>query len=237
MKLSLTLFLAAAAALALFPVHGARADDARAREIMQMVNDRYDGDTGIADQEMILIDKRGNERVRRIRTFEKEFGKDSRRIMFFQEPPDVKDTAFLTYDYDESGRDDDQWLYLPALKKVKRIASSEKDGSFMGSDFTYGDMTTRELSKYTFKILDEKVVRGQKTWVIEALPISGEVVDEFGYTKSVVFVRQDNYVVVRGVFWLNKGDKVKYLDVPDIREINGVWTSMEMHMKTQQGDR
>ena len=63
--------------------------------------------------------------------------------MFFLSPADVKDTGFLTYDYDEEGRDDDQWLYLPALKKTKRIASGDKSGSFMGSDFTYADMTDR----------------------------------------------------------------------------------------------
>ncbi len=225
--------------LAFLPCPGARAagDDPRAREIMQKVHDRDDGDTAVVDQEMILKDKRGKERVRRIRTFEKDFGKDSHRIMFFQEPPDVKDTAFLTYDYDDGKRDDDQWLYLPALKKVKRIASSEKDASFMGSDFTYGDMTKQELSKYLYQLLGEKEIEGQKAWIIQVDPASPEVVEEFGYTKSVVCIRQDNYLMVEGEFWLEKGDKVKTFHAPDIRVIDGVWTAMEMRMETRQGDR
>ncbi|MBW1990331.1 MAG: outer membrane lipoprotein-sorting protein [Deltaproteobacteria bacterium] len=234
-KLFVALCAAAAVLASAFYAHAE--DDAKAREIMQKVQDRYDGDTSVADQEMILKDKRGRKRVRKIKTYEKDFGEDTYSIMFFVEPADVKDTSFLTYDYDAESKDDDQWLYLPALKKVKRIASSDKDDPFMGSDFNYGDMTKRELSKFTFKLLGEKDVRGQKCWLIEATPISQDVVEEYGYDKYAVFVRQDNYVVVRGVFWVENSDKIKYLDVPDLKQIEGIWTPVEMHMKTQQGER
>ena len=105
------------------------------REIAQRVHDRDDGKTLSQDMTMILIDKNGKKRVRKIKTFSKDFGKDTYRIMFFLSPADVKDTAFLTYDYDDPNKDDDQWLYLPALKKVKRIPTSDKSSSFMGSDF------------------------------------------------------------------------------------------------------
>ncbi len=103
---------------------------------MQAVDDRDDGDDGISDLEMTLIDKRGNKRVRKIRSFSKDFGEDDYQLMFFLSPADVKDTGFLTFDYDDDDRDDDQWLYLPALKKTKRIATGDKSGSFMGSDFS-----------------------------------------------------------------------------------------------------
>ena len=101
---------------------------------MEKVNARDVGERSISEMEMILIDKKGNKRVRKLKTYGLEQGKDSKSLMFFISPADVKNTGFLTYDYDESGKDDDQWLYLPALRKTKRIASGDKSGSFMGSD-------------------------------------------------------------------------------------------------------
>jgi len=206
-----------------------------AREIMQAVDDRDDGDNRSADMKMVLTDKNGDERVRAIRSFDKDKGEDKQRIMFFLSPADVKDTGFLTYDYDAYEKDDDQWLYLPALRKSKRIASSDKSGSFMGSDFNYSDMTRRNLEDYDFKILKEDEVRGHKVWLIESTPRSRKVIEETGYKKSVVFVRQDNFVVVRAVNWVNEGDKLKYLDVEKLEKIDGVWTILHMSMTTKQG--
>jgi len=117
------------------------------RQIMEKVDARDDGDNMTADQEMILIDKNDHRRVRRMTFFSKDKGRDILKLMFFTAPADVRDTGFLTYDYYAGERDDDQWLYLPELKKVKRIASSDKDSAFMGSDFSYADMTKRVLDE------------------------------------------------------------------------------------------
>lgn len=206
-----------------------------AREIMQAVDDRDDGDNRVADMKMVLIDKNGDTRTRTIRSYDKDKGEDKQRIMFFLSPADVKDTAFLTYDYDAYEKDDDQWLYLPALRKTKRIASSDKSGSFMGSDFNYADMTRKNLDAYDFKILKEDEVRGARVWLIEALPKTREEIEETGYKKSVVFVRQDNFVVVRAVHWVNEGNKLKYQDVSGLEKIDGVWTITEMSMTTKKG--
>ena len=154
------------------------ADDAKARNIMEKVDARDEGDNRISDMEMILIDKNGSERVRKIRSLQKDKGEDTHRIMFFLEPADVTNTGFLTYDYDDSERDDDQWLYLPALRKSKRISSSDKSGSFMGSDFTYSDMTSRDLEDYDFEFIKEMKVGDHKVWVIESSPRNEKVIDE-----------------------------------------------------------
>ncbi len=205
------------------------------REIMERVDARDDGDRAIEDVEMVLIDKRGNQRVRKIRAFSRDEGKDTHTIMFFLSPADVKDTAFLTYDYDDPDKDDDQWLYLPALKKTKRIASTDKSGSFMGSDFTYADMTDRELDYYNYRLMKEDEVDGVKVWQIEAIPNTEKEIEETGYTKSVLFVRQDNYVVIRAVNWVKKGKRLKYFDVKKLDLIDGIWVPTEMQMTTKKG--
>ena len=105
------------AALVVFGIPAARADDAQARSIMEKVDARDDGDNQTSDMEMILIDKNDKQRARTIKTFGKDKGEDKLKLMFFLEPADVKDTAFLTYDYDDPEKDDDQWMYLPALRK------------------------------------------------------------------------------------------------------------------------
>jgi len=211
------------------------ADDAKAREIMQKVEDRDEGDNMISEMQMTLIDKSGSKRIRRIKSFTKFFGEDRYRLMFFLHPADVKDTGFLTYDYDAPEKSDDQWLYLPALRKSKRIATEDKSGSFMGSDFTYYDMTRRVTSDYDYKLLKEDTVNGAKVWIIESIPRRKEIVDESGYTKSVVFVRQDNYMVIRGVHWLKDGGRLRYQEVMDLKQIEGIWTALEIHMTTKAG--
>ena len=208
-----------------------------AREIMERVDDRDDGDKITQDLRMILIDKNGSQRKRTIRSWSMDAGKDSHSIMFFLSPADVKDTGFLTYDYDDGEKDDDQWLYLPALKKTKRIASGDKSGSFMGSDFTFADMTDRNLDYYDYKILQESEVGGHPVWVIEAIPNTEDEIEETGYTKQILFVRKDNYVVVRAKSWLKKGGRHKYLDVKKLELIDGIWVATEMHMTTKKGKK
>ncbi len=205
-------------------------DDPAARAIMEKVDARDDGDNQTSDMEMILIDKRGKKRVRKLGVFSKDKGEDTLRLMYFLEPADVKDTAFLTWDYDDPDKDDDQWLYLPALRKTKRIASSDKSGSFMGSDLNYSDMTDRNLEDYDFTLKKEMDVKGVKTWLIESIPRSKKVIKETGYKKSLIFVRQDNYVVIRAVNWVKDGRYLKYDDVRRLDLIDGIWVATETHV-------
>ena len=207
------------------------------REIMEKVNARDTGDRSITEMEMILIDKKGKKRVRKLKTYSLEQGKHSKSLMFFISPADVKNTGFLTYDYDESGKDDDQWLFLPALKKTKRIAASNKSGSFMGSDLNYSDMTSPDLDLYDYTLMKETEVKGQKVWQIKAVPKTKDEAKKSGYSKSVVFIRQDNYVMIRGVRWVHKKKRNKYLDVRKLEKIDGIWVSTEMHVTTKSGKK
>ena len=207
------------------------------REIMEKVNARDEGDRSKGEMEMILIDKKGKKRIRKLKTFGGKKDKDTLSLMFFLSPADVKNTGFLTYDYNESGKDDDQWLYLPALRKTKRIAAGDKSGSFMGSDLNYSDMTTPDLDLYDYTLMKETEVRGNKVWQIKAVPKSKDEAKKSGYSKSVIFIRQDNYVMIRAVRWVYKKRRNKYLDVKKLEKIDGIWVSTEMHVTTKTGKK
>ena len=212
------------------------ADDTIARAIMEKVDARDEGNTLEQDMLMILIDKNGNQRTRDLKSYAKDFGVDNHRTMFFKSPADVKNTAFLTYDYDDGAKDDDQWLYLPALKKVKRIPSTDKSSSFMGSDFSYFDMTDRDLEDYDFKLIKDTEVRGHPAWMIESTPRNQAIIDESGYEKTIAIVRKDNHMVVRAINFLTNGKK-KYLDIKQIRLESGIWLVDEMTMTTKKGNQ
>jgi Outer membrane lipoprotein-sorting protein len=214
----------------------AHAEELTARAIVERFDARDDGDNSTQDLEMILVDKRGAQRVRKLRSYEHDVGADEQSMMFFVAPADVKDTGFLTYDYRDPARDDDQWLYLPALSRTKRIASADKSGSFMGSDFSYADMTKRPLDAYRYTLMKDDQIDGQPVWQIESVPITEQEQEETGYTKSVSFVRKDNFVVVRSVAWVKKGDRLKYFEVKKLEQIDGIWVATEMDMSTRKGD-
>jgi hypothetical protein len=207
------------------------------RDIMQKVNDRDDGDRSISEMEMILIDKNGKQRVRKIKTYGREQGQKTQSLMFFLTPADVKNTGFLTYDYDESGKDDDQWLYLPALRKTKRIASGDKSGSFMGTDLNYSDMTSPDIDLYKYNLMKETKVRGQKVWQIKSVPKTKAEAEKSGYSKSVIWIRQDNYMMTRAVRWVYNKKRNKYFDAKKIEKIDGIWIATELHVTTKSGKK
>jgi hypothetical protein len=206
-----------------------------ARQIMERVNERPTGDSVTADMRMVLIDREQRRRERRIRSFSKDEGEVKHAVLFFLAPADVKGTGFLTRSYESGDRDDEQWIYLPALHKTKRIASSDRSGSFMGSDFTYADLSAKDLDDYGYTLLKETEVEGQKAWLIQAVPRSPEVVEESGYEKSVLFVRQDNDVIVRAVHWVAGKPQLKYMEVKKLELIDDIWVATETQMTTKEG--
>jgi hypothetical protein len=214
----------------------ARAEPLSGRQIMERVDARNDGEREQRDMEMRLIDKNGSTRTRQLRMWRRDVGEDVQSILFFVTPADVKDTGFLTYDYDDPNKDDDQWLYLPALKKTKRIATGDKSGSFMGSDFSYADLTERNLANYDYRLIREDEVNGVKVWQVEAIPNTPKEIEETGYTKSVYVVRQDNDVMVRAISWLRRGGRMKYYEVKRLEQIDGIWVATEMHMSTRKDE-
>jgi hypothetical protein len=226
-----------AAALCLAPAWGAaRAQPPTGHEIMERVDARDDGDRAVQDMQMLLIDQSGSTRTRRLRMWRRDVGKDVQTILFFLAPADVKDTGFLTYDFDDPDKDDDQWLYLPALKKSKRIATADKSGSFVGSDFSYADLTKRPLERYDYQLVETGEQDGVPVWQVEAVPNNPAEIDETGYTKIRYVVRQDNAVVVSADFTLRRGGRLKHYAVKRLEQIDNIWVATSMQMATRKGD-
>ena len=102
----------------------------------------------------------------------------------------------------------------------------------MGSDFSYADITRRVLDDWNYKLLKESEVNGKKVWLVEAVPVSKEVEDRYGFKKSIIFVQQDNFMEVRAIHVLQKGNRVKYMEVKKLEKIDGIWVATERWMKT-----
>ena len=184
-----------------------------------------------ASMEMILRNRAGEKSVRqlRIKTLEVE-GDGDKGLSLFDEPADVRGTAMLTYSH--GLKPDDQWLYLPALKRVKRIASRNKSGPFMGSEFAYEDLGSQEVEKYSYRYLrDEPCGDGWQCWVIERIP----AYEYSGYSRQVVWIDQQEYRPVRADFYDRKGDSLKTLTWSGYQEYAGrFWRADEMFMENHQ---
>lgn len=200
------------------------------RDIAVKVDERPDGDDRQSTLEMTLINKRGKKRVRVISSYYKDYGKDSKAIMFFESPSDVKGTGFLQFEYDDSAKDDDRWLYLPALKRVRRISGSSKNEYFMGSDFTYDDLGGRSVDEDEHTLLREEEVDGQKCWVVESVSKDSG----YMYSKVVRWIRQDALMDIKIEFYDRQAALMKVLTVSDLRLKDGFWTAFSMEMDNLQ---
>lgn len=194
-------------------------------------------DTGFVNQvsqaRMTLRNKQGQESTRSmtIKSFEVE-GDGDKSLTIFSSPRDVKGTAFLSFTH--ALEPDDQWLFLPALKRVKRISSSNKSGPFMGSEFAYEDISSQEVEKYTYQYIREEEVLGSKGHVIERVPVD----PKSGYTKQVVWIDGANWRIGKIDFYDRKGEKLKTLTFEDYKQYsNEKWRSNRMEMVNHQSGK
>jgi len=183
-----------------------------------------------ADMVMTLKNKSGQTSTRliRIRTLEVE-GDGDKSLSIFDEPADVKGTKMLTYSH---GLDpDDQWLYLPALKKVKRISSRNKSGPFMGSTFAFEDLSSQEVEKYTYKYLRDEACGEMNCYVIERYP----AYKFSGYTRQVAWIDTEGYRMVKVEYYDRKKSLLKTLNAGDFQQYLGhYWRPGTMDMVNHQ---
>lgn len=183
-----------------------------------------------AELRMILKNRHGDESTRMIRNRTLEVqGDGDKSLVIFDNPRDVKGTAFLSFTH-KTGPDD-QWLYLPALKRVKRISSANQSGSFMGSEFAYEDITSQEVEKYTYRWLRDEICNGQPCFVIERDPLD----PRSGYTRQVVWIDQAEYRLQKIDFYDRKNKLLKTLTHKNYKQyLEKYWRSEEMLMINHQ---
>jgi hypothetical protein len=198
-----------------------------ATEIMMRVYARPQPSDMSALLTMTLIDSKGRERVRSIKQLSASFGTLDKKIMQFQDPADVRGTSFMNWSYAEVGKGDDQWIYLPALKRVKRISSDGRGESFMGSDFSYDDLAERHPNEDSHKIIGSETIAGEECWIIESSPID----KNYSYSKVLSWVSKNKQLGFRRDFYDKGGKLLKTLTIHKAEDIGGflMITHTEMH--------
>jgi len=194
-------------------------------------------DSGFVDSrvsmQMILRNRHGQESKRSIRTRTLEVtGDGDKSLIIFDTPRDIKGTAFLSYTHVKG--QDDQWIYLPALKRVKRISSNNKSGPFMGSEFAYEDISSSEVEKYTYKYLNDDTINGKPCFVVERISVD----KNSGYTKQIVWIDQAEYIPLRLEYYDRKGSLLKTLTVLEYQQyLDKFWRADRMEMVNHQNGK
>lgn len=219
--------------LLILPLHNAIAETAEEKGLAMAVEaDRRD--TGWIDQtvdlEMILTNKHGvsSRRTMRLKSFEVE-GDGDKSLTIFDDPRDIKGTAFLSHTH--ALKPDDQWLYLPALKRIKRISSANKSGPFVGSEFAYEDFSSQEVEKYTYKWLRDEAIDGHDVFVIERFP----QYKYSGYTRQISWMDKKMYQPRKVEYYDRKNTLLKTLVFSDYEQyLDQYWRAGKMEMVNHQ---
>jgi len=185
-----------------------------------------------SEMTMTLINANHQKRQRKMKMIILEKDSGNKSLMTFLSPADVKGTKFLNYEH--INKDDDQWLYLPALKRTKRIASKNKSGSFMGSEFSYEDLSSFNVKKYIFKgDAKEESLNGENVYVGERKPVS----KSSGYTKQISWVDTKEFLIKKVEYYDRKHELLKTALFEDYQKISGVWRVGKMTMTNHQNDK
>ena len=198
--------------------------------------DKRDSGWGDSQQDvmMILRNRHGEESKREIRGKSLEVKDDGdKSLTIFDTPRDVKGTAFLNFTHKKG--DDDQWLYLPALKRVKRISTRNKSGSFMGSEFAYEDISSQEVEKYTYKWIRDEVYDGKDCFVVEFYPIDKK---NSGYTRLIKWIDKSDYNTLKVEYYDRKESLLKTLTFKGYKKyLDKYWRAGEMNMVNHQNGK
>ncbi len=186
-----------------------------------------------ANMVMVLRNAQGQESIREIkmRSLEQENDGD-KSLTIFNKPRDVKGTAFLSFSHPVAA--DEQWLYLPALKRVKRISSRNKSGPFMGSEYAFEDLSSFEIEKYSYKYLGDEVVQNQDSFMVEQNPTD----ENSGYTKRIVWIDKAEYRILKIDFYDRKNSLLKTLSYADYKQyLDKYWRANSMNMVNHQNGK
>ncbi len=207
-----------------------------AKEISTKALDVTDIDAMEMMSTLTIMDAKGHERIRKTSTASKKFGETTKIITKFTSPADVKGTGLLVYDYEN--KNDDMWIYLPAIRKVRRIISSEKGKSFMGSEFSNADMSKPNLDDYTYKILGTEEFNGILCWKIESAPMNDDLAYDNGFSKKIALIDKNSYFTYKVTYYDLNDELYKEMIISDYKEVcDGKYLARNMEMDNLQNGR
>ncbi len=216
------------------------AEELTARQIIDKSdeNGKVSGAESIST--MTIIDAKGRKRVRKVAQVTKLYdnGETEKKLVRFLTPADVKGTGLLTYDYEK--KDDDMWLFMPALRKTRRIVSSEKSKSFMGSEFSYSDMAPPIWDEFTFKKLADETIHGELCYKIEIVPNDDDIADENGFSKRVSFISKKDFVPRKSIYFDLDGELHKEMTIKKVKKVdekNNKYRPTDLIMVNKQNGR
>lgn len=207
------------------------ADDAATKglEIAKKADKANEGFVGETSKTvMVLIDAHGEKVTRKMTIKIKEGTDGDKSISEFHWPADVNGTKLLTWTH--KSKDDDQWLFLPAIKRIKRISSRNKSGSFMGSEFAYEDLAAQEVEKFTYSLVAEEDFDGRKVWKNQRIPAH----DKSGYSKQISYVDQEYLQPLKVEYFDRKGELLKVAAFEGYKKHGKFWRWTTIHMKNVQ---
>lgn len=222
------------------------------REIMKRVIDRDDGATQVVRQKIAtcrytLKNKKTvcaeDPRIKISLSVQKDVGKggkDSRTVMILRDPPGEKGVGFLQFDYDDPQKSTDQWMYLPALGKVRRLVSGNdnepKTGSLFGSEFSYEDLERRHLDDSTYRILKSDTYNGRPTWVMESIP-TPEYARKSSYSRSINWVDKERFMVLKVLLYDRQRKPFKQLTFKNVEKLSGIWMARSININNVKSRR
>lgn len=188
---------------------------------------------------LTITDSRGNERVRQSSMASRLFSDNTeKRIIKFTSPSEVRGTGILIFDNDD--KNDDMWIYLPALKKTRRIVSSEKSKGFMGSEFSNADMTAPATEDFAYKLEGSGDQAGSECWIIRSTPVNPDLEDEYGYSASLSWIGKEDHIVRKTEYYDFDGNLMKTIETINFKNLdpaNGKYMITEMIASNLQNGR
>jgi len=230
------LFVVGVLSMGLWPA-AAGADEPSARDIIEKNFYVTKVKHMLNESTMVLINDKGQQRVRKTRSVNllQPNGIDSKIMIRFLQPGDVEGTGYLQVQHYDG--EDDMWIYLPALKKVRRLVANNKKDSFVGTDFSYGDILVPVVDTYKHTIVKSEALDGEDCWVIESVPASEQIKKDYGYAKKTAWIRKSNFMEKKVDYLDTAGRPLKTMVVPEVVEVDAAahkWWATKREVKNVQ---
>ena len=204
------------------------AQNTNANSIMNNAKNRITSETVSSRSRMVITARDGSTTERVIDQYSKDGPNGARTVIVFQRPANVAGSRFLTMDNASGGTD--QWIFLPSLGRVRRIASSESGGNFMGTDFSYDDISSmdRDISLDTHTLLREETLNGRLCYVIQSVPTDSA----YQYSRTVTWIDKENYIIYKAEMYNRRNEAAKIMEMSDFRDVQGRLSPMQTKIST-----